>query len=70
MKRFLLVIRILLFYDFKSFWIIFEILNVENECNLIYIKSVKILFKKKILKGLILCGKYFVYILGVFFYMI
>lgn len=39
----------------------------RNECNLIYIKSVKILFKKKNLKGLILCGKYFVYILGFFF---
>lgn len=50
MKRFLLVIRTPSSHDFKSSRITFEILNAENERNLIHIKSVKILFKKKIQK--------------------
>lgn len=69
MKRFLLVIRTPSSHDFKSSRITFEILNAENERNLIHIKSVKILFKKKNSKGPILCGKYLAYILGVFFHM-
>lgn len=50
MKRFLLVIRAPSFHDFKSSRITFEIFERRNECNLIHIKSVKILFKKKIQK--------------------
>lgn len=67
MKRFLLVIRTPSFHDFKSSRITFEIFKRRNESYLIHIKSVKILFKKKISKGPILCGKYLAYILGVFF---
>lgn len=47
MKRFLLVIRTPSSHDFKSSRITFEIFERRNECNLIHIKSVKILFKKK-----------------------